>query len=100
MNGKGISMITVMRLGEMVIPSLEVEHTNVEVPKLLGKLNNETCTVAEAIGNYHMSVTCFLHDFGLYVSDVNAMLVPSYGNNSLRWAKTDKRVLTTSGCLR
>lgn len=32
-----------------------------------------------------------LHDAGLYVSVVNAMLVHDYGNNSLRRAKTDKK---------
>lgn len=32
-----------------------------------------------------------LHDAGLYVSVVNAMLVHDYGNSSLRRAKTDKK---------
>ena len=36
-------------------------------------------------------VAWLLHDAGLYVSVVNAMLVHDYGNNSLRRAKTDKK---------
>ncbi len=32
-----------------------------------------------------------LHDAGLYVSVVNAMLVHDYGSNSLRRAKTDRK---------
>ena len=92
---KGKSMIAVMRpLGEMVIPPFEVGHTDVELCELLSRLrelDGETRVVMEATGNYHLPVACFLHDFGFYVSVVNAMLVHSYGNNSLRRAKTDKK---------
>ena len=67
---KGKRMIAVMRpLGKMVIPSFEVGHTNVEpfeLSRLLGKLDDETCVVMEATGNYHMPVACFLHDSGFY----------------------------------
>ena len=45
----------------------------------------------ESTGNYHAPVAWLLHDAGLYVSVVNAMLVHDYGNNSLRRAKTDKK---------
>ena len=45
----------------------------------------------ESTGNYHTPVAWLLHDAGLYVSVVNAMLVHDYGNNSLRRAKTDKK---------
>ena len=45
----------------------------------------------ESTGNYHAPVAWMLHDAGLYVSVVNAMLVHDYGNNSLRRAKTDKK---------
>ena len=40
---------------------------------------------------YHVPVTWLLHDAGLYVSVINAMLVHDYGNNSLRRAKTDRK---------
>ncbi len=92
---KGKSMIAVMRpLGEMVIPPFEVGHTDVELCELLSRLrelDGETRVVMEATGKYHLPVVCFLHDSGSYVSVVNAMLVHSYGNNSLRRAKTDKK---------
>ena len=92
---KGKSMIAVMRpLGEMVIPPFEVGHTDVELCELsrwLRGLDGEIRVVMEATGNYHLPVANFLHDCGLYVSVVNAILVHSYGNNSLRRAKTDKK---------
>ena len=92
---KGKSMIAVMRpLGELVVPPFEVGHTDVALcalSRLLGELDGETRVVMEATGNYHLPVASFLHDSGFYVSVVNAMLVHSYGNNSLRRAKTDKK---------
>ena len=92
---KGKSMIAVMRpLGEVVIPPFEVGHTEselCELSKLLGNLDGETRVVMETTGNYHLPVASFLYDSGFYVSVVNAMLVHSYGNNSLRRAKTDKK---------
>ncbi len=36
-------------------------------------------------------IACFLYGSGFYVSVVNAILIHSYGNNSPRWAKTDKK---------
>ena len=40
---------------------------------------------------HHAPVAMALHEAGIYVSAVNAMLVHDYGNNSLRRAKTDKK---------
>ena len=92
---KGKSMIAVMRsLGELVISPFEVGHTDAELCKLsrlLGGLDGDTRMVMEATGNYHLPVASFLYDSRLYVSVVNALLVHSYGNNSLRRAKTDKK---------
>lgn len=92
---KGKSMIAVMRpFGEVVISPYEVPHTDSglsELAKLLKSLDGETRVVMEATGNYHAPVAWLLHDAGLYVSVVNAMLVHDYGNNSLRRAKTDKK---------
>lgn len=42
-------------------------------------------------GHRELPYAGFLYDSGFYVSVVNAMLVHSYGNNSLRRAKTDKK---------
>ena len=92
---KGKSMIAVMRpFGEVVISPFEVQHTASEpseLAKLLKSLDGETRVVMESTGNYHTPVAWLLHDAGLYVSVVNAMLVHDYGNNSLRRAKTDKK---------
>ena len=92
---KGKSMIAVMRpFGEVVVSPFEVRHTANELSELAGLLkilDGETRVVMESTGNYHAPVAWLLHDAGLYVSVVNAMLVHDYGNNSLRRAKTDKK---------
>lgn len=92
---KGKSMIAVMRpFGEVVVSPFEVRHTDSELSKLarlLQSLDGETRVVMEYTGNYHAPVAWSLHDAGIYVSVVNAMLVYDYGNNSLRRAKTDKK---------
>lgn len=92
---KGKSMIAVMRpFGEVVVSPREIRHTDSELgalAKLLKSLDGETRVVMEATGNYHAPVAWLLHDAGLYVSVVNAMLVHDYGNNSLRRAKTDRK---------
>ena len=78
----------------MVVSPFEVLHTDSELSKLaklLKSLDGETRVVMESTGNYHAPVAWLLHDAGLYVSVVNAMLVHDYGNNSLRRAKTDKK---------
>ena len=84
---KGKSMIAVMRpFGEVVVSPFEVRHTANELSELAGllkSLDGETRVVMESTGNYHAPVAWLLHDAGLYVSVVNAMLVHDYGNNSL-----------------
>ena len=89
-------MIAVMRpFGEVVISLFEVCHTAAselsELEVQLKSLDGETRVVMESTGNYHAPVACLLHDAGLYVSVVNAMLVHDYRNNSLRRVKTDKK---------
>lgn len=92
---KGKSMVAVMRpFGEVVLSPFEVHHSSSELSKLarlLKSLDGESRVVLESTGNYHAPVAKMLHDAGLYVSVVNAMLVHDYGNNSLRRAKTDKK---------
>lgn len=92
---KGKSMIAVMRpFGEVVVSPFEVRHTDSELSelaRLLQSLDGETRVVMEYTGSYHAPVAWSLHDSGIYVSVVNAMLVHDYGNNSLRRAKTDKK---------
>ena len=92
---KGKSMIAVMRpFGEVVCSPFEVPHTSSELSALakrLKSLDGETRVVMEATGNYHLPIAIALHEAGIYVSVVNAMLVHDYGNNTLRRAKTDKK---------
>ncbi|MDD5863427.1 MAG: IS110 family transposase [Firmicutes bacterium] len=92
---KGKSMIAVMRpFGEVVCSPFEVPHTSSELSALakrLKSLDGETRVVMEATGNYHLPIAMVLHEAGIYVSVVNAMLVHDYGNNSLRRVKTDKK---------
>ena len=92
---KGKSMVAVMRpFGVVVLSPFEVSHSSSELSKLarlLKSLDGESRVVLESTGNYHAPVAKVLHDAGLYVSVVNAMLVHDYGNNSLRRAKTDKK---------
>ena len=84
---KGKSTIAVMRpFGEVVVSPFEVCHTASELSelaRLLKSLDGETRVVMEAPGNHHAPAAWLLHDAGLYVSVVNAMLVHDYGNNSL-----------------
>ena len=93
---KGKSMIAVMRpFGEVVCSPFEVTHTSSELSALakrLKSLDGETRVVMEATGNYHLPIAMVLHEAGIYVSVVNAMLVHDYGNNSLRRAKPIKRM--------
>ena len=92
---KGKSMIAVMRpFGEVVCSPFEVPHTSSEISALekrLKSMDGETRVVMEATGNYHLPIAMVLHEAGIYVSVVNAMLVHDYGNNTLRRAKTDKK---------
>ena len=92
---KGKSMIAIMRPGkEVVIEPFEVSHTDSELinlAKVIQSLDGETRVVMEATGNYHLPVAWMLHDAGIYVSVVNAMLIHNYGNNTIRKGKTDKK---------
>ena len=91
---KGKSTVAVMRpFGEVVLSPFEISHAEKDLSALAEKLKSlpgETRAVMEYTGYYHAPVALALHESGIYVSVVNAMLVHDYGNNSLRRAKTDK----------
>lgn len=91
---KGKSTVAIMRpFGEMVAEPFEVSHTDAELRNLacfLEKLPGETRIVMEYTGSYWQPIAKVLHDAGLYVSVVNALLIYKYGNNSIRKGKTDK----------
>ena len=91
---KGKSMVAIMRpFGEVVATPFEIKHTEIELKKLvciLEKLPGETRIVMEHTGIYWQPIAKALHDAGLWVSVVNALLIHKYGNNSIRKGKTDK----------
>lgn len=92
---KGKSMVAVMRpFGEVVFSPFEVNHNEKDLTDLARRIRSlpgETRVIMEHTGYYHAPVAVFLHEAGIYVSVVNAMLVHGYGNNTLRKAKTDKK---------
>lgn len=92
---KGKSMVTVMRpFGEIVACPFEVGHTTDDLKKLVAfikKLDGETRIVMEYTGAYFQPIARHLHNAGLFVSVVNAILVHKYGGNSIRHVKTDKK---------
>ena len=91
MNAVGIDISK----GKCVVASpFEIQHTAHELRRLverLKSLDGETRIVMEHTGNYYLPVARHLHEAGLYVSVVNAILVHDYGQNSLRRVKTDKK---------
>lgn len=92
---KGKSMIAVMQpFGVVVASPFEVGHTESELKKLAGflkRLPGETRVIMEYTGRYYEPIARYLHDAGIFVSVVNAILVHSYSGNTLRRAKTDKK---------
>lgn len=92
---KGKSTVAVVRpFGEVVASPFEVLHTASELEKLasfLLSLNGETRVIMEYTGKYYEPVAQALHEAGLFVSVVNAILMHDYGGNSLRRVKTDKK---------
>lgn len=92
---KGKSMIAVMRpFGEVVASPYEVNHTFSELEELtrfLKSLKGETRVIMEYTGKYFEPIAKHLHEAGIFVSVVNAILVHNYGGNTLRRGKTDKK---------
>ena len=92
---KGKSMIAVMRpFGEVVASPYEITHTERELKELtrfLKSLPGETKVIMEYTGKYYQPIARHLHEAGVFVSVVNAILVHDYGEKSLRRVKTDKK---------
>ena len=91
---KGKSTIAVMRpFGEVVASSYDVGHTESELKELarfLKSLPGETRVLMEYTGRYYEPIAQYLHEAGVFVSVVNAILAHDYSGNSLRKVKTDK----------
>ena len=91
---KGKSTIAVMRpFGEVVASPYDVGHTVSELKELarfLKSLPGETRVLMEYTGRYYEPIARYLHEAGIFVSVVNAILAHDYSGNSLRKVKTDK----------
>ena len=93
---KGKSMITVMQpLGVVVAEPFEISLTESELEKLaifLKSLPGETKVVMESTGRYSEPIARYLHNAGIFVSVVNAILIHNYGGNTkVQKVKTDKK---------
>lgn len=91
---KGKSTIAVMRpFGEVVASPYEVGHTESELKELarfLKSLPGETRVLMEYTGRYYEPIARYLHEAGIFVSVVNAILSHDYSGNTIRKVKTDK----------
>lgn len=54
-------------------------------------LHGETKVIMEYTGNYSQPIARYLHESGIFVCVVNAILVHDYGGNTIRRIKTDKK---------
>lgn len=92
---KGKSTVAVLRpFGEVVASPFDVIHNDNDLKrlvKLIRSLPGESKVVMEYTGTYFEPIAQFLHNNGIFVSVVNALLVHDYGGNSLRKVKTDKK---------
>lgn len=92
---KGKSTIAIMQpFGVVVASPYEIGHTESELKELarfLKNLSGETKVLMEYTGRYYEPVAKYLHEAGIFVSVVNAILVHDYSRNTIRRAKTDKK---------
>lgn len=92
---KGKSTVAVLRpFGEVVASPFDVIHNDSDLQKLadfIKKLPGESKVVMEYTGTYYEPIARFLHDKGIFVSVVNALLIHDYGTNTIRKVKTDKK---------
>lgn len=92
---KGKSTVAVLRpFGEIVAAPFDVIHNDSDLKRLvqlIKSLSGESRVVMETTGTYYEPIARFLHDKGIFVSVVNALLVHDYGGNTIRKAKTDKK---------
>ena len=92
---KGKSTVAVLRpFGEVAVSPFDVIHNDSDLKQLaelIKALPGESKVVMEYTGSYFEPIAQFLHNNGIFVSIVNALLVHDYGGNSLRKVKTDKK---------
>lgn len=92
---KGKSTVAVLRpFGEVAVSPFDVIHNDSDLKRLVDlikALPGESKVVMEYTVSYFEPIAQFLHNNGIFVSVVNALLVHDYGGNSLRKVKTDKK---------
>ena len=92
---KGKSTVVVMRpFGEVVASPYDVGHTESELKELakfLKSLPGETRVLMEYTGHYYEPIARYLHEAGIFVSVVNAIIAHDYTKNTMRKVKTDKK---------
>lgn len=91
---KGKSVVVVMRpFGEVVASPYDVGHTESELKELarfLKSLPGETRVLMEYTGRYYEPIARYLHEAGIFVSVINAIIAHDYSKNTIRKVKTDK----------
>ncbi len=91
---KGKSTVAVMRpFGEVVASPYDVGHTESELKELakfLKSLPGETRVLMEYTGHYYEPIARYLHEAGIFVSVINAIIAHDYNKNTIRKVKTDK----------
>ena len=92
---KGKSMVAALRpMGEVALRPTEYLHTEIELERLaydILALGEDTRVVMEATGRYHEPVAATLHEYGIYVSVLNPILIHQSGGGSVRKVKSDKK---------
>lgn len=94
---KGKSTVAILHPNKEVVASpFDVSHNPKELGylvTLLKNLDGDVKVVMEYTGNYYLPIALFLHNYGLFVSVVNPILVNEYGDKPLtvRKGKTDKK---------
>lgn len=92
---KGKGTVAVLRpFGEVVASPYDVIHTDSDLQKLanfIKSLPGESKAVMEYTGTYFEPIAQLLHNEGMFVSVVNALLVHDYGGNSIRKVRTDSK---------
>ena len=92
---KGKSTVAIMRpFGEIVSSPFEISHTEKDLKQLasqIKKLHGESKVIMEYTGRYYQPIANYLHQEGILVSVVNAILVHDYSNSSIRKVKTDRK---------
>lgn len=92
---KGKSMVAIVQpFGVVVAEPFEVSHNAEELSELVERvklLGGETRVVMEYTGTYYEPIANALHNAGIFVSVVNALVIDEYSTNRVRKVKTDKK---------